>query len=135
MVFIGTLTVPGMPPISGSFNVAGGLFTIINGKIGGGELTFMPYGMGPLVVVLPDGEYCSTMAQESFRAIEPKFIEPGSVTVQQVIPSTDADIAITKIANGTTFNLGDGCVVNAPNVTSLIKCSLHLTPGQIIMIV
>jgi len=84
MLYIGTLRGPGLSEVCGS--VAGGLFTIINGRIIGGELDLLD-GEVPTVVVLSDGEYCSTMAKEALRPIVPEFIESDTVTVKQIMPA------------------------------------------------
>jgi uncharacterized repeat protein (TIGR01451 family) len=100
MVYIGTLTLPDMDSMC--FSVAGGLFTIINGHIAGAELTLInPHGP-ETVIILPDGEYCSTMAKTALRPIDPLFIEPASATTAQipVVPPppepTDADLGLAK---------------------------------------
>lgn len=99
MVYIGVLQLPGME--TECYSVAGGLFTIINGRIIGGELVFEQDGSPPLVVIITDGEYCSTMAKEALREIDAKFIEPDSVTVKQLEPPAEADLAVTKVVDAT----------------------------------
>jgi uncharacterized repeat protein (TIGR01451 family) len=97
MVYIGVLQLPGMEPMC--YSIAGGLFTIINGNIIGGEMAWHSETGEIYVVILPDGEYCSTMAKEALRPIDSKFIEPDSITVKQLEPETAVDLEVEKLVD------------------------------------
>jgi hypothetical protein len=71
--------------MEGCYEVGGGLIQIINGHISGAELTF---GSGPeWWMTMEDGTYCSTMAKEALRPINPDFIHSDTVTVKQLEPA------------------------------------------------
>ena len=100
MVFFGSMSDPmGYPLYPGNmcFGVSGGLLSVINGNVQGVEL-ISPEHSGFLVKNLGGGTYCSTMAQEALRPINPLFIEDDCYTVWQTLP---VDLAVTKSVDDT----------------------------------
>jgi uncharacterized repeat protein (TIGR01451 family) len=84
--------------------VIGGLVEIINGKITGADVQFSE-GMGLQVVSFLGGTYCSSMATEPGRPIDPRWIEDSWVTVKQ-LPSEAVDIGLVKKVDDATPEVG-----------------------------
>jgi uncharacterized repeat protein (TIGR01451 family) len=84
--------------------VEGGLMEVINGTITAtwSKWNYDP-GLGQYQDSLLGGTFNSNLAAEAGRAIEVRFIEPDSFTVKQV---ADADLGITKVADGSTYTVG-----------------------------
>jgi len=75
----------GLPPVIDEYEVYGGLIQVINGNLNG---AYLKGDGGPVWEVgFLNGTYCSTMAKEALRPINPDFIESDTVTVKQLEPA------------------------------------------------
>lgn len=112
MVFVGQIAMhpdgSEFPTCFGTYCASAGLLQVINGHFSGVGVALEHDDSIDVEGVMSflDGEYCSTMAKEALRAIDVKFVEPNSTTVKQVAPSADADLGINKIANASTYTIG-----------------------------
>jgi uncharacterized repeat protein (TIGR01451 family) len=102
MIFVGHLDMEDSLILEECYQVQGGLFQIINGKIASAELTCDP----ETIMTTLGGTYCSTLAKEALRAIDEKFIEDASVTIKQ-LPSAGVDLGITKTVDNPNPDVED----------------------------
>jgi len=109
------------------------MINVVNGTISGAGMMESSFGGPPMmeegIYSWMNGQYCSTLAMESFRAIDPKFIEPASVTIKQTEPAQPVDLAVTKTVDndrplaGGTVNFTVTVTNNGPGAATGVEVS------------